>query len=135
MSLLHCPFMTYSCRSLRLHFPVAHSPRQVSLRSSLAMQGSCPFFSLPITQGIESWIPAHEKGNRVGMNGLKSLFRYNSTAGKVSLGRWDTQCNHFPRAMKIRAWGNNQGPIQNYYMVLEMNFSETGYACTVFNNI
>lgn len=63
------------------------------------------------------------------------LFRYHSTAGKVSLGRWDTQCNHFPRAMKIRAWGNKQGPIQNYYMVLEMNFSETGYACTVSNNI
>lgn len=63
------------------------------------------------------------------------LFRHHSTAGKVSLGRWDTQCNHFPRAMKIRAWGNKQGPIQNYYMVLEMNFSETGYACTVSNNI
>lgn len=65
----------------------------------------------------------------------QSLFRYHSTTGKVSLRRWDTQCNHFPRAMKIRAWGNKQGPIQNYYMVLEMNCSETGYACTVFNNI
>lgn len=78
MSLLHCPSMTYSCRPLRLHFPVAHSPRQGSLRSFLAMQGSCPFCSLPITQGIESWIPAHEKGNRVGKNGLKSNLRASS---------------------------------------------------------
>lgn len=55
------------------HPPVTYSPRQASWGISLStIQGSSPCCNWQISFGIENGIPAHQEGNGVWTNGMKS---------------------------------------------------------------